>query len=89
VNFTISDQGIGIPDEEKPYIYDNFHRSKNSVDIPGTGLGLSIVKRSVDIHNGTITFVSKLNVGTTFKVSLPKHFQKNESVVTQIKSSID
>ncbi|MFA7419480.1 MAG: PAS domain S-box protein [Melioribacteraceae bacterium] len=89
VNFTISDHGIGIPDEEKPYVYDNFHRSKNSVDIPGTGLGLAIVKRSVDIHRGTIGFISKLAVGTTFKVSLPIHFQKDESAVTQIKSSID
>ncbi len=89
VNFTVSDHGIGIPDEEKPYIFDNFHRNKNSVDIPGTGLGLAIVKRSVEIHHGTIGFISKLNIGTTFKVSLPIHFQKDESAVTQINSSID
>lgn len=72
--FTVSDQGMGISNDEKPYIYDNFYRSKNSADIPGTGLGLSIVKRAVDLHHGSINFVSKLKVGTTFNVSLPKEF---------------
>lgn len=82
INFAISDKGIGIPEDEKPYIYDNFHRSRNSVDIPGTGLGLSIVKRSVELHHGTISLVSKLNVGTTFFVALPKQLQvpKKEKV---------
>lgn len=73
--FTVSDHGMGISNEDKPFIYDNFFRSKNCIDIPGTGLGLSIVKRSVDLHRGSISFVSKLKAGTTFNVSLPKVYQ--------------
>ena len=78
--FTVSDQGMGITNSEKAFVYDNFFRSKNSVDIPGTGLGLSIVKRSVELHQGSVNFISKPKTGTTFKVSLPK-----ENHITEIK----
>jgi PAS domain S-box-containing protein len=67
----IHDQGIGIPLEDQAHLFEPFHRAKNVGTVPGTGLGLAIVKQCVDIHGGTITFKSEVNVGTTFKVTLP------------------
>ena len=67
----IQDFGIGVPPEEQDRLFDSFHRANNVGSIPGTGLGLPIVKRSVDLHGGTITVDSKIDVGTTFTVTLP------------------
>ena len=67
----VRDFGIGIPANEQDRLFDSFHRADNVGSIPGTGLGLPIVKRSVDLHGGTITFDSEINVGTTFTVTLP------------------
>jgi signal transduction histidine kinase len=44
--------------------------------ISGTGLGLSITKQAVDLHSGTITVTSQVDVGTTFTVSLPQVAKK-------------
>lgn len=71
LNFT--DEGIGIPEEDKHHLFEPFHRSANSADIPGTGLGLSIVQKSVEIQKGKITFESELNKGTSFTVTIPKN----------------
>jgi len=71
VTFVISDRGIGIPEEDLEELFSAFHRGKNVGILPGTGLGLSIVKNCIDIHNGTISVKSKLNVGTEFTVTLP------------------
>ncbi len=69
--FKIQDQGIGIPQEELPYIFESFHRAQNVGNIPDTGLGLAIVKNCVDIHKGEIIVTSQLGIGTTFTVTLP------------------
>lgn len=74
VVFRISDQGIGIPREDWPYLFEPFHRAKNVSNIPGTGLGLNIVKRFVDLHNGQIKVDSTLNTGTTFTITLPLQY---------------
>ncbi|MEB3337361.1 MAG: PAS domain-containing sensor histidine kinase [Leptolyngbyaceae bacterium] len=75
VIFRISDKGIGIPQEDLPYLFEPFHRGKNVSNIPGTGLGLNIVKRFVDVYNGQIKVDSKIGVGTTFTVALPLQFR--------------
>lgn len=67
----VKDQGIGIPEEDKPYLFETFYRGKNVGTIRGTGLGLSIVKRSIEAQGGVLTFESKLGKGTTFSVTLP------------------
>lgn len=71
VMFQIADQGIGIPAEDLPYLFEPFHRGRNVSNIPGTGLGLNIVKRFVDLHQGKIEVESTLGKGTTFTVILP------------------
>ncbi|OLP18137.1 PAS domain-containing sensor histidine kinase [Leptolyngbya sp. 'hensonii'] len=73
VIFRITDQGIGIPKEDLPHLFEPFHRGKNVSNIPGTGLGLNIVKRFVDLHQGQIRVDSKVGRGTTFTVTLPVH----------------
>lgn len=73
VTISVSDQGIGIPPEDQPHLFDAFHRARNVGDLPGTGLGLPIVKKSVDAYGGTITFVSQPRQGSTFTVVLPAH----------------
>jgi PAS domain S-box-containing protein len=67
----ISDQGIGIPQNDLPRLFDPFHRAQNVGTIQGTGLGLAIVKRVVEIHKGTIHVESQEGVGTTFTVKIP------------------
>ena len=69
--FEIIDEGIGIPEKDQSYLFEPFHRGENVGDIQGTGLGMSIIKRSVDVHNGSITFESKINIGTKFIVKIP------------------
>ena len=67
----IRDQGIGIPEADREWLFDAFHRGHNVSDRPGTGLGLVIVKRCVDLHGGTIKVESKLGEGTVVTVRLP------------------
>lgn len=69
--FKISDQGISIPAEDLPYLFEPFHRGRNVSNIPGTGLGLHIMKRFVDLQQGRIEVESVLGVGTVFTVALP------------------
>lgn len=69
--FQIQDEGIGIPPEDQPHLFESFHRAKNVGTIPGSGLGLAIVKRSVDLHGGKIAIASEIGVGTTVSVTLP------------------
>ncbi len=69
--FRIQDFGIGIPLKDQEQLFDSFHRADNVGSIPGTGLGLPIVKRSVDLHSGTIMMTSQIEQGSTFTVTLP------------------
>ncbi|MCC8097321.1 MAG: HAMP domain-containing histidine kinase [Eubacterium sp.] len=70
----ISDNGIGIAEEDIPRIFERFYRGDKSrnKEIPGTGLGLSIAKWIVSVHGGRTEVKSKLGEGTTFKIILPK-----------------
>lgn len=72
INFAVSDNGIGIPEEKQETIFDSF--SQGSIEINrkygGTGLGLTIVKKLVDLLGGEINLVSEVNVGTTFDFEL-------------------
>jgi PAS domain S-box-containing protein len=71
IEIIISDEGIGIPEEDRASIFESFHRARNIGDIRGTGLGLAITKKFVDVINGTIEFSSEIQKGTIFQVNLP------------------
>jgi PAS domain S-box-containing protein len=68
--FRICDKGIGISDEDLPYIFSSFYRASNANSFPGTGLGLAIVKHCIDLHQGKILVNSTLGKGTTFLVKI-------------------
>lgn len=73
VRVQITDQGIGVPEDEQKNLFQRFFRARNAANIEGTGIGLNIVKRYVELLNGTVTFKSEVNVGTTFTIELPKN----------------
>jgi PAS domain S-box-containing protein len=70
----VSDNGIGIADDELPHIFDQYYRTQRARDesILGTGLGLAIVRAIAEQHAGTIEVVSELGAGTTFTLTLPR-----------------
>lgn len=69
----ISDNGIGIPAEDLPFVFDTAYRAPNSKSLrrAGTGLGLAIVRRIVEQHGGEIQVESELATGTVFTFDLP------------------
>ncbi|MGA7721747.1 MAG: PAS domain S-box protein, partial [Ignavibacteriaceae bacterium] len=69
--FEVTDSGIGIPEDEQKNLFEPFSRMTNSQNIKGTGLGLSIVKKSVEQLNGTISFTSRQDEGSTFIITIP------------------
>jgi signal transduction histidine kinase len=70
---TVTDHGIGIPDEDLPLLFERFHRGSNTDDrrYRGLGLGLYICRQIAEEHGGSITVSSKVGEGTTFHVTLP------------------
>lgn len=71
LTFSIKDQGIGIPAEDVPHLFESFRRARNVGAVPGTGLGLAIVKDSVNWHHGSINVSSEAGRGSCFTVTLP------------------
>jgi signal transduction histidine kinase len=73
LKITIKDSGMGIPEQDQPLLFERFFRAQNASHIQGTGLGLNIVKKYVELLNGEISFISKLNVGSTFTIIIPNN----------------
>ncbi|MGN1134930.1 MAG: ATP-binding protein [Oscillospiraceae bacterium] len=67
----ISDNGIGISDEDKEHIFTPFYTGKRSHGKEGSGLGLSLSKKIIEKLDGTVEFQSELGKGTTFTVTVP------------------
>lgn len=75
MHVSIEDSGIGIPEEDIPFVFERFYKADKSrtrnKQKKGTGLGLAIAKNIIDAHHGTISVNSKQNEGTTFTFSIP------------------
>lgn len=74
IRISVTDHGSGIPKALESTIFDKFTQadSSDTRQVGGTGLGLNITKAMVEKHNGRISFVSELGVGTTFYFDLPE-----------------
>lgn len=68
----VKDNGIGISEEDQKHLFERFFRGENATNIQGTGLGLNIVAKYVEMMDGTIECVSKLEEGTTFIITFMK-----------------
>jgi signal transduction histidine kinase len=82
LRWEIEDRGVGIPKEERRYIFTKFYRASNArvQHTHGTGIGLYTVKAIIEASGGKVGFTSELNQGSTFWFTLPT---KNENSVTR------
>jgi len=78
IQIEVSDQGIGIPEEDLPHIFQRFYTvdKAHSRQMGGSGLGLSIVETIIHKHFGEISVTSKVGSGTTFTVLLPRELSR-------------
>jgi K+-sensing histidine kinase KdpD len=73
VSITIQDTGLGIPEDSSPHLFQKFYRVReHEGKASGTGLGLSISKQIIQGHAGRIEVKSKMGVGTSFNIFLPR-----------------
>jgi signal transduction histidine kinase len=70
----VTDNGIGIPKEDIPRLFERFYRvdKARTREEGGTGLGLSIVKHICFVHNGTVEVETEVNKGSTFIIKIPQ-----------------
>jgi PAS domain S-box-containing protein len=74
VEIAVRDNGVGIPENELPYVFDKYYRAKSSTVSPiqGTGLGLTITRTLVEAMGGRVWVTSKVGAGSEFRVVLPR-----------------
>ena len=77
----IRDNGIGIPEEDKPHIFERFYRSKSAMrtEPSGSGIGLYISKKIIERHGGIISFKSAQGKGTEITVKIPMTGSESEA----------
>ncbi len=86
VTVTIADRGIGIPENEKQYVFERFARASNAQasKITGTGFGLYLVRAIAEQHGGTVTVDDRDGGGTMFTVRLPQRMQPQATLMPTI-----
>lgn len=82
VYITVSDTGIGIPEEKINKIFERYEQIDNKLtrNFNGSGIGLSLVRSLVEMHEGRVWVESKVNEGSKFIISLPKKTVATENV---------
>jgi signal transduction histidine kinase len=70
---SVADNGVGIPANDQPRLFDRFFRAQSAVltGASGAGLGLDITRSLIELHGGRIWFESELGKGSTFHVTFP------------------
>jgi signal transduction histidine kinase/DNA-binding response OmpR family regulator len=103
IAINVADTGIGIPQEQQKYMFKQYFRADNTVNlnIVGSGVGLNFTKELVDRHHGKLSFVSEKGKGSTFTVKLPLNnnaleqyliknkFTSQEPIVPEINSEYE
>jgi signal transduction histidine kinase len=69
----VKDTGVGISNQDLPYLFSRFYRTRNvsDDDVRGLGLGLYVAKAIIEAHEGEIHVASQQGAGSTFSVTLP------------------
>jgi two-component system OmpR family sensor kinase len=67
----VSDNGMGMSDDEAAHAFEPFYRAPHAVTLPGTGLGLSIVNRIAEVSGGSVSLETKVGEGTTLVMHIP------------------
>jgi signal transduction histidine kinase len=67
----VSDNGMGMSDDEAAHAFEPFYRAPRAVSLPGTGLGLSIVNRIAEVSGGSLSLETRVGEGTTFLMHIP------------------
>ena len=76
VHVVVSDEGIGISEEDQKHIFDKFFQADPSRKGSGNGLGLALVRRIVELCGGTVRVSSRPGQGASFSVTLPKELPR-------------
>lgn len=76
VQLCVEDEGMGIPEDFIPHLFEMFQRGQNVQHIGGSGIGLALVKRCVELQQGTVSVQSQIGHGTIFTVLLPYALQR-------------
>ena len=80
VKLTVADNGVGIPAQHLPHVFDRFYKADQSRSQAGSGLGLSIVKAIVERHGGSVSVRSDQGVGTVFTILLPAQDRREHAL---------
>jgi len=70
---TVTDQGPGVAEADRPYVFERFYRSAEARTAPGSGLGLAIVRQAAERHGGTVSVGAAPGGGALFRLRLPGH----------------
>ncbi|HSD00159.1 MAG TPA: ATP-binding protein, partial [Casimicrobiaceae bacterium] len=94
VSLSVSDTGVGIPQDALPQVFDRFYRVPNaqSRTFEGSGIGLALVQELVKLHGGSIDVTSVVNRGTTFTVTIPRgnaHLPAPQPGVAQVPARVE
>jgi PAS domain S-box-containing protein len=83
VDLSISDTGIGIPDDQLDRVMKPFEQLDNRYTrgAGGTGLGLALVKALAELHGGSVTLISKVNQGTTVIIRIPRQGSRHTAAI--------
>lgn len=89
IHFTLSDQGVGIPESIQDLIFNKFYQGNNSTNglNSGLGIGLSLVKSYVDLLDGDISFTTS-PAGTTFNLTIPSEYNEEADLLSYTTETI-